>query len=134
MTNIDQIQKHLYRYVINEIAFFEVCPISLDELIGSSRVQRTVGWRTVGMVWMRLSGMTLTQAGAMFNRNHATVSYAEVQVLDALAGFHPRLKEKFDRVLNHGQNTCVKNNDMNINLVNSLILLENDKEFRRSHK
>lgn len=125
MTNIDQIHNHVYRYVINEIAFFEVCPIPMNELLGPSRVQRTVGWRTVGMVWMRLSGMTLTQAGEMFNRNHATVSHAEVQVLDALTGFHPKLKEKFDRVLNHGQNNSLKQKDMNINLVNSLLTLEN---------
>jgi len=125
MTNIDQIHNHVYRYVINEIAFFEVCPIPLNELLGSSRVQRIVGWRNVGMVWMRLSGMTLTQAGEMFNRNHATVSHAEVQVLDALTGFHPKLKEKFDRVLNHGQNNSLKQKDMNINLVNSLLTLEN---------
>lgn len=126
MTNIDQIHNHVYRYVINQNAFFEVCPIPLDELLGPSRLQRIVGWRNVGMVWMRLSGMTLTQAGEMFNRNHATVSHAEVQVLDALTGFHPRLKEKFDRVLNYGQNTCISSKDMNINLVNSLILLENE--------
>lgn len=126
MSNINEIHNHVYRYVINEIAFFEVCPIPLDELLGPSRLQRIVGWRNVGMVWMRLSGMTLTQAGEMFNRNHATVSHAEVQVLDALTGFHPRLKEKFDRVLNYGQNTCISSKDMNINLVNSLILLENE--------
>ena len=40
MTNIDQIHNHVYRYVINQNAFFEVCPIPLDELLGSSRVQR----------------------------------------------------------------------------------------------
>lgn len=125
MSNINEIHNHVYRYVINEIAFFEVCPIPLDELLGPSRLQRIVGWRNVGMVWMRLSGMTLTQAGEMFNRNHATVSHAEVQVLDALTGFHPKLKEKFDRVLNHGQNNSLKQKDMNINLINSLLTLEN---------
>ena len=129
MTNINEIHNHVYRYVINQNAFFEVCPIPLNELLGSSRLQRIVSWRTVGMVWMRLSGMTLKQSGDMFNRNHTTVMHAENQILDALTGFHPRLKEKFDKVLNYGQNTCVSNTDTNINLVNSLLLLEN--EYKR---
>jgi chromosomal replication initiation ATPase DnaA len=126
MTNINEIHNHVYRYVINQNAFFEVCPIPLNELLGSSRLQRIVSWRTVGMVWMRLSGMTLKQSGDMFNRNHTTVMHAENQILDALTGFHPKLKEKFDKVLKYGQNTCVSNTDTNINLVNSLILLENE--------
>lgn len=122
---IDELHNHVGSYVINQNAFFEVCPIPMNDLLGSSRLQRVVGWRTVGMVWMRLSGMTLKQAGEMFNRNHATVSYAEIQVLDALTGFHPKLREKFDRVLKYGQKTCVSSKDMNINLVNSLLTLEN---------
>jgi chromosomal replication initiation ATPase DnaA len=125
MTNINEIHNHVYRYVINQNAFFEVCPIPLNDLLGSSRLQRIVSWRTVGMVWMRLSGMTLKQSGDMFNRNHTTVMHAENQILDALTGFHPRLKEKFEKVLKYGQNTCVSNTDANINLVNSLLLLEN---------
>jgi chromosomal replication initiation ATPase DnaA len=125
MTNINEIHNHVYRYVINQNAFFEVCPIPLNDLLGTSRLQRIVSWRTVGMVWMRLSGMTLKQSGDMFNRNHTTVMHAENQILDALTGFHPRLKEKFDKVLKYGQNTCVSNTDTNINLVNSLLLLEN---------
>jgi chromosomal replication initiation ATPase DnaA len=129
MTNINEIHNHVYRYVINQNAFFEVCPIPLNDLLGSSRLQRIVSWRTVGMVWMRLSGMTLKQSGDMFNRNHTTVMHAENQILDALTGFHPRLKEKFDKVLKYGQNTCVSNTDTNINLVNSLLLLEN--EYKR---
>ena len=122
---IDELHNHVGRYVINQNAFFEVCPIPMNDLLGSSRLQRTVGWRTVGMVWMRLAGLTQTQAGEMFNRHHTTVIYAENQVLDALMGFHPRLREKFDRVLNYGQKTCVSSKDMNINLVNSLLTLEN---------
>jgi len=123
---IDQLHNHVHSYVINQNSFFEVCPIPLNDLFGKTKLHSVATWRSVGMVWMRLAGLTQTQVGEMFNRHHSTVVYAEHSMLDAFDGFNPQLKEKFDRVLNYGQNTCVSSKDMNINLVNSLILLENE--------
>jgi hypothetical protein len=49
-------------------------------------------------------------------------------MLDAFDGFNPQLKEKFDMVLNFGKETCTMNEDLNINLVNSLLTLENNAQ------
>jgi chromosomal replication initiation ATPase DnaA len=122
---IDKLHNHVHSYVINQNCFFEVCPIPLNDLFGKTKLHSVATWRSVGMVWMRLAGLTQTQVGEMFNRHHSTVVYAEHSMLDAFDGFNPQLKEKFDLVLNFGKGTCTINEDLNINLVNSLLTLEN---------
>lgn len=123
--NTDKIQNQLSRYNITQNTFFEVCPIPLRDLLGQTKSHRVTRWRTVGMVWMRLSGMTLKQAGAMFNRHHTSVVYSEIEVLNALDGFHPKLKETFDKVVNFGKDTCTMSEDLYINYVNSQLTMQN---------
>ena len=87
---IDQLHNHVHSYVINQNAFFEVCPIPLNDLFGKTKLHSVATWRSVGMVWMRLSGLTQTQVGEMFNRHHSTVVYAEHSMLDAFDGYNPQ--------------------------------------------
>ena len=124
--NIDKIQNQLSRYNIMQNTFFEACPIPLRDLLGQTRRHSVTRWRTVGMVWMRLSGMSLKQAGAMFNRHHTSVVHSEIEILNALDGFHPKLKDTFDKVLDYANNSCVKSEDLYINYVNSQITLQNN--------
>ena len=101
-------------YTMHE--FFNVCPYSFDELRKSNRQQHVMQWRQVGMFWCTLTGLSLTEVGNQFNRDHATVIHAQKMIILAIDGFHPTLNDKLQDVIDcieiaqhstHDQNTNV---------------------------
>ena len=110
-------------YTMHE--FFLVCPCSHDSLKEANRLRQLMQWRQVGMVWATLSGFSLTEAGKLFNKNHATVIHSQEMVKLALEGYHPELLEKLNEVLECIEITNAHANDYNTALIISARKIEN---------
>lgn len=74
-------------------------------------------WRQVGMFWGTLTDLSLTEVGNEFNRDHATVIHAQKQIILALDGFHPTLREKLQDVLECLQIAQHSSRDQNTNVI-----------------
>ena len=110
-------------YTMHE--FFLVCPCSHESLKEANRLRQLMQWRQVGMVWATLSGFSLTEAGKMFNKNHATVIHSQEMVKLALEGYHPELLDKLNEVLECIEITNAHANDYNTALIISARKIEN---------
>ena len=110
-------------YTMHE--FFLVCPCSHESLKEANRLRQLMQWRQVGMVWATLSGFSLTEAGKLFNKNHATVIHSQEMVKLALEGYHPELLEKINEVLECIEITNAHANDYNTALIISARKIEN---------
>ena len=110
-------------YTMHE--FFLVCPCSHDSLKEANRLRQLMQWRQVGMVWATLSGFSLTEAGKLFNKNHATVIHSQEMVKLALEGYHPELLEKLNEVLECIEITNAHANDYNTAMIISARRIEN---------
>jgi len=110
-------------YTMHE--FFLVCPCSHESLKEANRLRQLMQWRQVGMVWATLSGFSLTEAGKLFNKNHATVIHSQEMVKLALEGYHPELLEKINEVLECIEITNAHANDYNTALIISARRIEN---------
>ena len=110
-------------YTMHE--FFLVCPCSHESLKEANRLRQLMQWRQVGMVWATLSGFSLTEAGKLFNKNHATVIHSQEMVKLALEGYHPELLEKLNEVLECIEITNAHANDYNTALIISARRIEN---------
>lgn len=102
-------------YTMHE--FFLVCPCSHESLKEANRLRQLMQWRQVGMVWATLSGLSLTEAGRMFNKNHATVIHSQEMVKLALEGYHPELKDKFMEVMESVELAQSASHDINTNYI-----------------
>lgn len=103
-------------YTMHE--FFLVCPYSHEELKIADRSRDKMQWRQLGMAWATLTGLSLTEAGNMFNKDHATVIYSQQMLIDALDGFHPLLMQKFSDVLD-----CIEINNTNASDFNTAFII-----------
>ena len=110
-------------YTMHE--FFLVCPCSHESLKEANRLRQLMQWRQVGMVWATLSGFSLTEAGKLFNKNHATVIHSQEMVKLALEGYHPELLDKLNEVLECIEITNAHANDYNTALIISARKIEN---------
>jgi len=110
-------------YTMHE--FFLVCPCSHESLKEANRLRQLMQWRQVGMVWATLSGFSLTEAGKLFNKNHATVIHSQEMVKLALEGYHPELLDKLNEVLECIEITNAHANDYNTALIISARRIEN---------
>jgi hypothetical protein len=63
--------------------FWDACPYTLEEICKTRKVE-TLVYLHVGMVWMRLSGISLVRSGEYFKRDHSTASHAERLILVTL--------------------------------------------------
>lgn len=102
-------------YTMHE--FFLVCPCSHESLKEANRLRQLMQWRQVGMVWATLSGLSQTEAGRLFNKNHATVIHSQEMVKLALEGYHPELKDKFMEVMESVELAQSASNDINTNYI-----------------
>jgi hypothetical protein len=109
-------------YTMHE--FFLVCPYSHEELKIANRSRDRMQWRQLGMTWAVLSGMTLVDAGSLFNKDHATVIYATSMIKIALEGYHPLLREKLQEVIDCIEITNAHANDYNTALIISARRIE----------
>jgi len=103
-------------YTMHE--FFLVCPYSHEELKIANRSRDRMQWRQLGMAWATLTGLSLTESGNMFNKDHATVIYSQQMLIDALDGFHPLLMQKFSDVLD-----CIEINNTNASDFNTAFII-----------
>ena len=103
-------------YTMHE--FFLVCPYSHEELKIADRSRDKMQWRQLGMAWATLTGLSLTESGNMFNKDHATVIYSQQMLIDALDGFHPLLMQKFSDVLD-----CIEINNTNASDFNTAFVI-----------
>jgi hypothetical protein len=103
-------------YTMHE--FFLVCPYSHEELKIADRSRNKMQWRQLGMAWATLTGLSLTESGNMFNKDHATVIYSQQMLIDALDGFHPLLMQKFSDVLD-----CIEINNTNASDFNTAFII-----------
>ncbi len=103
-------------YTMHE--FFLVCPYSHEELKIADRSRDKMQWRQLGMAWATLTGLSLTESGNMFNKDHATVIYSQQMLIDALDGFHPLLMQKFSDVLD-----CIEINNTNASDFNTAFII-----------
>ena len=102
-------------YTMHE--FFLVCPYSIDELKIPNRSRDIMQWRQLGMAWACLCGMSIVEAGKMFNKDHATVVYSQEMLVYALDGFHPMLREKLQDVIDCVEIAQHASNDQNTNVI-----------------
>jgi len=102
-------------YTMHE--FFLVCPYSLDELKEANRYQDVMQWRQVGMFWCTLTGLSLTEVGNKFNKDHATVIHAQKMIILALDGFHPLLNDKLQNVMDCIEIAQHSSHDPNTNYI-----------------
>jgi len=102
-------------YTMHE--FFLVCPYSKDELKIPNRSRDIMQWRQLGMAWACLCGMSIVEAGKMFNKDHATVVYSQEMLVYALDGFHPLLSEKLQDVIDCVEIAQHASNDPNTNVI-----------------
>ena len=109
-------------YTMHE--FFLVCPYSHEELKIADRSRDKMQWRQLGMAWATLTGLSLTESGKLFNKDHATVIYSQQMLIDALDGFHPLLMQKFSDVLDCIEITNAHANDYNTALIISARRIE----------
>lgn len=103
-------------YTMHE--FFLVCPYSHEELKIADRSRDKMQWRQLGMAWATLTGLSLTESGNMFNKDHATVIYSQQMLIDALDGYHPLLMQKFSDVLD-----CIEINNTNASDFNTAFII-----------
>lgn len=103
-------------YTMHE--FFLVCPYTHEELKIANRSRDRMQWRQLGMAWATLTGLSLTESGNMFNKDHATVIYSQQMLIDALDGFHPLLMQKFSDVLD-----CIEINNTNASDFNTAFII-----------
>ncbi len=103
-------------YTMHE--FFLVCPYSHEELKIANRSRDRMQWRQLGMAWATLTGLSLTESGKLFNKDHATVIYSQQMLIDALDGFHPLLMQKFSDVLD-----CIEINNTNASDFNTAFII-----------
>ena len=109
-------------YTMHE--FFLVCPYTHEELKIVNRSRDRMQWRQLGMAWATLTGLSLTEAGKTFNKDHATVVYSQEMIVLALDGFHPLLAEKLNEVLECIEITNAHANDYNTALIISARRIE----------
>jgi hypothetical protein len=81
-------------------------------------------WRQLGMAWATLTGLSLTEAGKTFNKDHATVVYSQEMIVLAIDGFHPLLAEKLNEVLACIEITNAHANDYNTAMIISARRIE----------
>jgi hypothetical protein len=81
-------------------------------------------WRQIGMAWATLTGLSLSEAGKLFNKDHATVIYSQEMIVLALDGYHPLLAEKLNEVLECIEITNAHANDYNTALIISARRIE----------
>jgi len=110
-------------YTMHE--FFLVCPYSHEELKIANRSRDRMQWRQLGMAWATLTGLSLTESGKLFNKDHATVIYSQEMIVLALDGYHPLLAEKLNEVLECIEITNAHANDYNTALIISARRIEN---------
>jgi len=103
-------------YTMHE--FFLVCPYSHEELKIVNRSRDRMQWRQLGMAWATLTGLSLTEAGKTFNKDHATVVYSQEMIVLALDGYHPLLAEKLNEVLK-----CIEINNTNASDFNTAFII-----------
>lgn len=121
------------RFVFED--FLIACPYSVECLRQRTRVRDIMQWRQLGMVWMALETVNLTNSGKFFDKDHSTVVHALKIVRDANKGYDWILKEKIDKIMNHIELSVPYSNDMNENEKNSLIYLERlIKEKLKEHE
>ena len=98
--------------------FFLVCPYSHEELKIANRSRDRMQWRQLGMAWATLTGLSLTESGKLFNKDHATVIYSQEMIVLALDGYHPLLAEKLNEVLE-----CIEINNTNASDFNTAFII-----------
>jgi hypothetical protein len=98
--------------------FFLVCPYTHEELKIANRSRDRMQWRQIGMAWATLTGLSLSESGKLFNKDHATVIYSQQMLIDALDGFHPLLMQKFSDVLD-----CIEINNTNASDFNTAFII-----------
>lgn len=103
-------------YTMHE--FFLVCPYTHEELKIANRSRDRMQWRQLGMAWATLTGLSLTESGKLFNKDHATVIYSQEMIVLALDGYHPLLAEKLNEVLE-----CIEITNANANDYNTAIII-----------
>ena len=103
-------------YTMHE--FFLVCPYSHEELKIANRSRDRMQWRQLGMAWATLTGLSLTESGKLFNKDHATVIYSQEMIVLALDGYHPLLAEKLNEVLE-----CIEINNTNASDFNTAFII-----------
>ena len=121
-------------YTMHE--FFMVCPYTQDELKIPNRSREIMQWRQLGMCWASLTGLSIVEAGKMFNKDHATVVYSQKMVEYAVDGFHPLLREKLQEVLDCVEIAQHQSGDVNTNLIISSRQIEKllKKKYERLTK
>lgn len=114
----------LERYTMED--FWQSCPHDVDEVMSKDRHTHLRAWRQVGMVWARLTGLSLSKAGDMFGgKNHATVLHAENLILDVLDGFgDPYIREILDEIEMHTIRFMPNDEDINVNEASCIVMLD----------
>lgn len=114
---------NLERYNMDD--FWSACPHDVDIIKSKTRKEDIRSWRQVGMVWARLCGLSLEDAGLMLGRDHATVVHSENMFIDVLEGFgDPLIRVAIKEVQEHIREYIPKNQDMNVNEASCLVVLD----------
>jgi len=86
-TRIQKIQSYFNhkRYAFKD--FEDAAPFSISLLKRKDRRHHIVGWKYVGIIWARLSGLKQEDVAEIFEVSHCTVNHAEKSMLAHLQGF-----------------------------------------------
>ena len=99
-------------------------PFSMEYLRRGNRKREVMQWRQVGMTWAAIEHHSVSKAGKLFERDHATCIHALKKVVQAMEGYDKELKDKIDTVTNCIEFSVPHSNDASENEKNSLIYLE----------
>lgn len=99
-------------------------PQTLFEISGSQRNRNAVQWRQIIMTFNYINGMTLDEAGEMFNRDHTTVLHGIKCVCSAMQGYDVFLMDKLNMVISIQEADVIRTLDSSMNELISLSYLE----------
>lgn len=110
---------------INYKDVIDSSPYRLSEFQQKNRHSNIVVWRQFVVVFARLQGLKLTQAGAVVSQDHAMVIHAMKLIRKRLNDKqYPEYLEVLNIIKNNININFSPNEDMNINEMNCLVLMD----------
>ena len=121
----DELKALLNLTRINYKDVIDSSPYTLNEFKKKNRNAKMVIWRQFTVVFARLQGLRLAQAGEIVNQDHCMVIHALQKISTRLPNKqYPEYLEVLDAIKDHINVNFSSSDDMNINEMNCLVLMD----------
>ena len=121
----DELKALLNLTRINYKDVIDSSPYTLNEFKKKNRNAKMVIWRQFVVVFARLQGLRLAQAGEIVDQDHCMVIHAIKTIYTRFDNKqYPEYLEVFEAIKDHIQVNISSSEDMNINEMNCLVLMD----------